>query len=244
MRKLQWTLPLLALAALLPATALGDIFSEGHGDIGFGYHDGELHPHVHLHGGGEFEPDEITILVPGTVYTDDVEDGLSAFREIPQSLGLAAGAKFWNLYANGELADETKSPYLGLSAEEIPDDVLVDDQITIELTDFSGPGEFTLWASSGIEMQTYDDGEGGQDFLLTDMPLTHLHYNWAFSEEGDYFLTLEATGVLEDGGGLVSGSGTFHFRVVPEPSTFALTVLGLGGLGLVSFVRRRRAAQC
>ena len=59
----------------------------------------------------------------------------------------------------------------------------------------------------------------------------HTHWNWAFSKPGDYYLTFKA--VWNDWLPRVScsnTSGTYHFQVVPEPSSLALAGIGLGSV--------------
>jgi hypothetical protein len=46
------------------------------------------------------------------------------------------------------------------------------------------------------------------------------------------------TSTLPQGGGLVSGNASFYAAAVPEPATWALMLLGFGGIGMA--MRRRR----
>ena len=46
------------------------------------------------------------------------------------------------------------------------------------------------------------------------------------------------TGTLPEGGGKVSGNASFYVAAVPEPATWAMMLIGFGGIGLA--MRRRR----
>lgn len=68
----------------------------------------------------------------------------------------------------------------------------------------------------------------------------HTHYNFGFSEVGNYSLTFNTQGRDSNGDPLgIAGSGTIDFGVIPEPHTYGL-LLGLAALG---FVWRRRMTR-
>ncbi|HMP74527.1 MAG TPA: PEP-CTERM sorting domain-containing protein [Kiritimatiellia bacterium] len=67
---------------------------------------------------------------------------------------------------------------------------------------------------------------------------THIHRNWGFSEYGDYSLAFDIQGVGGAYGDTAStGISIVNFEVVPEPSTLALLLVGLG---FGQIVRSRR----
>jgi surface-anchored protein len=223
-------------------------YTAGHADIGFGYHGGVWEPHLHAHAGAtiggdklgddaEFHPGEIRIVVPQSVYgASDAYD----FFKIPQSLGLNEGDAFWNLPQSGV----SGAPFLGIGSH-IHSGIFENDLFRIQLTAFSGPGEFSLWFANfgnpdeSIAFQTLG-GLSAADTIHDISIHEHSHWNWSFSEPGDYALTLTAIGDFADGSGVTFGSGTFHFQVlnhVPEPGTFGLALVGLGCLVAT---RRRR----
>ncbi len=69
----------------------------------------------------------------------------------------------------------------------------------------------------------------------------HDHYNFGFSELGDYSLVFDFEGVGGTYGGIApAGQSTLSFNVIPEPSTLALVLLGLGFGG---FLRKQRLAK-
>jgi len=222
------------------------LYTSGHADLGIAYEGGEWDLHVHAEGAmidgtefldQEFEADDVIINVPESVKV--VDQNTSELFDIPESLGLTQGEPFWNLMQNLSDADMTDSPFLGMAAEEVDPADFDPDSITIALTGFSGPGEFTLWTDgTGVQFDTLD-GLGSDD-ELTGFPIgtgAHTHFNYAFSAPGTYNVTLTASGTLT-GGGPTSGSGTYTFRVVPEPGTIAL--FGLGGACLAGVVIARR----
>lgn len=240
-----------ALALLVLTSPLrGDIYTEGHADVGVAYEDGKLHLHFHAEGAmingvetyGEFEPSAITIRVPLSVYRANhigqEGDWASDWRNVPESLGLVQGDKFWNLPETFEGG----IPFLGIGAEEVPKGVFQNNRIRLALVDMVAPedGEFTLWAAgANVRMQTFNGIDESSDYVDVDATV-HGHWNWAFSKPGDYYLTLRASGTLVEGGQFLETTDTFHFQVVPEPSAITLVGVGLGTVVCVGAARRRR----
>lgn len=239
------------LCLALPAQAALD-YTAGHADLGVGYSGGAWDIHFHAEGavvGGvvypdqEFEPDEVRILVPLSTLVTGSPPGapfISDFWDIPESLGVTQGTPFYNLFQNLADAAASSSPYLGIGADEIDSADFVGGKISIALTAFSGPGQFTLWQDgNGVKFDTFD-GIGGDD-VLGDFPTgpgAHSHFNYAFSLPGVYRVTITASGTLADSRQFTSGSGTFTFVVVPETSTLALAAAGC--LTALAAISRKR----
>ena len=170
-----WSLAALTVM-LLAGSARGDLWTAGHGDLGFAYEDGAWHPHVHIHDGAtidggeivadaEYAPGGITIVVPNTVYGPG---GTSAnYWDVPESLGLTQGDRFWNLSSS----PQDGAPFVGLGAGEVESGLFLNNKIKIQLTAFKGPsgGDFSLWHgdldAGGVFMQTYG-GLSDADALL------------------------------------------------------------------------------
>lgn len=241
---------LLALVLATPTLPAAMVYSFGHGDLGVGYEDGELHPHWHMGDGAvvdgvalpdsggegyEFEADELIAQVATT--RSSAAGSLSY-------LGVSPGS---NVYVAGLSSHQ---PYLGFGAEELdPGDWL--GNISVALTGWSMPagGNFALYTTnlagtttSDVFLSTFDpsqanvDGLGANIFGLA--PGSHDHFQFGFTAPGEYTLTLEYSG-NHAVDGAVTGSGTFTFQVVPEPGVGGLLV---GSAVLAGLVRRRRRA--
>lgn len=116
-------------------------------------------------------------------------------------------------------------------------------QVTVSLVGFSGPGNFHLYSTDAFGNPTISfDTSNGLDFsdarIFT--PGNHAHFNWAFSEPGEYALMLQASGTLEVGNELSeSDVTTFRFVVIPEPGAAWMVLTGTSALFCLR-VRRRR----
>ena len=221
------------LAAALPLSAQTPIYS-GHTDVGIAYNPVLNAWDLHVHdeeNDMEYEPDDALIVV-----------GLDALTTVPTGpqwsfLG-SPGSATWMLTST----EVPTLPYLGLSTEEIGPGVFTGDTLSFRLKAISGPGHFALFDldSFGDPIVLMNSGDG---ITLADtviLPIgSHLHFNWAFSEAGDYTLTFEAFGTSALNGFTSSGDVNYLFRVdpIPEPSTFALVSLGLATLAM----RRRKS---
>jgi surface-anchored protein len=246
----QWLIAPLLVALLLGSSARGELlYTEGHGDIGVGYEDGQLHLHYHFGnnavvGGksfsGEKEPDEVITAVPGP----SVDRPVGA-EWAP--LGNQAGDPLWYLPQNS--GDETK-PFLGIATEDLDPGDWSD--ITWSVTGWLPPeinGHFSLWQRGpGLDdppvfLAATADGLGiGDADSWTQGPGAHDHMNYGFTEEGIYQVELTAMGTHTTDG-LKTASGVFTFGVgsaaaVPEPST--LTLLAVAGVFAAVPLARRR----
>ncbi|MEX2380753.1 MAG: choice-of-anchor M domain-containing protein [Opitutales bacterium] len=95
--------------------------------------------------------------------------------------------------------------------------------ITLELVDFEGPGDFFLYSVQGGQATVHmDTRSGSPPFGARGMGAGgHAHFNWAFTQEGIYFLTFQPSGTRVGDGVLTTGDPvTFAFLIDPEPFDF------------------------
>jgi surface-anchored protein len=102
----------------------------------------------------------------------------------------------------------------------------------------NNPGDFAMYRFSGsgslLNPFTFSnpintkDGVSSSDVLTVSSLGGHEHWNWAFSEEGEYTLNFQASGLL---GTMLFESEveTYTFNVIPEPSSSTLLLIGLVG---------------
>lgn len=228
-----------SLSAALISISLGiayaqpAILTNQHADIGVAFENGEFEPHVH---------DE----------TNDTEyaPGDAVLQVGPASASLVpADSRFSFLGTAGSriyVLPQIQNPsllFLGLAAEEIETGVFTEDRIRLDLKRVQGPGDFFLYSTSGVlgnPSVSYNsrDGISAADSAVL-LAGGHTDFNWAFSQPGDYKLTVEASGTLVDGGQLLrSAEVDFHFQVIPEPGTWAIFATG-SAIGMMFWARRR-----
>jgi hypothetical protein len=233
----------IALAALLPSAHAALAWTSGHGDIGVEYEGaGDLHLHLHL---GEEEP---AIVGGNTIFdqefdADEVDITVPAAAEVVLSsnvpfLGAVSGQSIWLLPQDGDAAGLIGAPFVGWGTEALnPADWVGNLQFKlVSITSPSGSGHFAVWQLDGfgslskLAMSTADPGAD----VVSQAADVHDHYNIGFTEAGVWTMELmiEGTHVTD---GLSSGSATYTFHVIPEPTTALL-----GGLGLLAMFRRRR----
>jgi surface-anchored protein len=218
-----------ALTLVIPAFSQTFIQS-GHVDIGIGYEDKAFDLHVHQEEpvDQEFAPGEAVFAV------GPASAGVSPGGAYAGFLG-AAGTPVWIL----PTAEKEQLPFLGFGTEEL---TAADwsGNITLSLKAIRGPGTFSVWGVSGfgapeLKMSSVN-GISADDRLLL-VPGSHGHFNVGFSAPGDYRVTLEASGNHLIDGLRTSDPATYRFQVVPEPSTWALALTGVG-VSALAFHRR------
>ncbi|WOO40105.1 choice-of-anchor M domain-containing protein [Rubellicoccus peritrichatus] len=95
--------------------------------------------------------------------------------------------------------------------------------VSVTGTGVDAGGTLTMWQAGFPPLVHYATGDGiGPEDALNDIPAgAHSHYNWAFSQPGDYAVTFEVSGELtpEFGGGFTSATATYYFRVTGETSS-------------------------
>ena len=225
--KLHW---ITAGFTLILSAQSQTFISSGHVDIGIGYEDKAFDLHVHQEEplDQEFAPGEAVFAV------GPASAGVSPGGAYVSFLG-AAGTPVWIL----PTAEKEQLPFLGFGTEELTAaDWSVN--ITLSLKAISGPGTFSVWGVSGfgapeLKMSSVN-GISADDRLLL-VPGSHGHFNVGFSAPGDYRVTLEASGNHLIDGLRTSDPATYRFQVVPEPSTWALALTGVG-VSALAFHRR------
>ena len=249
----------LTLAWLHPASALAaSVYTGGHGDLGVEYDADEepngFHVHAHIGAGGmvngaplddeaEFEPADLIIQVPNTSNIGRTAGVLGGSFEAydftgagSNFLGTDVGDDLWVLMFDSADAAFYGQPFLGMAAEEgfTPSDW--SGSIQFAMTGFSGPGNFSAMSGAFSRRWDTEDGSFAND-LINIGPGGHSHFYLAFTAPGIYEVELTVTGTHKLHG-LVTGTDTFTFEVVPEASS--LVMLAIGSVGLVSVGRRRR----
>lgn len=236
------------LLSALPGfpSAQAAVYTSGHGDIGVEYLPGtaEFAPHWHLIAGAvvdgvplvgeaEYEPGEMVARVRGK---GSVSGAAAA------ALGVAPGSLVWRT------GSSAYPPNLGFGLEEVGDETdWLEGTITLTLGHVSGPGAVALgqtipgfgsflWFASDPDATAmgnrWESGVG-----------SHGHLDWYFSRPGSYAFEWTWSGVYL-GGGVpvnVTGTGTFHVEVVPEPGSWGLLGGGLAVAALLGRRARRRA---
>ncbi|MFQ3670524.1 MAG: choice-of-anchor M domain-containing protein, partial [Verrucomicrobiia bacterium] len=199
-------------------------------------------PHWHLDAGAvvngsplaageEYDPGD---LIARTTATRSSPSGLSSI------IGVADGS---TIYAMGSSAFQ---PNLGFSAEELNAVDWLGD-ITVSLTSWTIPSgaDFALYTTNLAGTTVVDRifstfaptaTDFSNSFAIT--PGDHLHFQWGFTTPGTYSFTFQWSGThVSDG--LITTSDTFTVEVIPEPSTYALILMGIA---VLLWFRRRSVA--
>jgi surface-anchored protein len=109
--------------------------------------------------------------------------------------------------------------WLGWSAQTIGTGVLVNNQVTLKLTDAhptTGSGVFCGFTKSGFTTtKLFDSSDGytsADSVAIAVGAGGHRHLNWAFTKSGDWSLTFEVTGTPV-GGSAQTVSKTYNFSI-------------------------------
>ena len=187
----------------------------GHVDIGLalggheggGDHEWDLHIHDE-ESDVEYHPDEARILVNAAARK--TRAGASAVSSY-DFLGVAPGEVF---YVLPEVFDVNQI-FLGIAAEEIEAGTFQNGVAKLQLISANGPGEFSIWKNDingpVVQMAT-SDGIADNDFV-TVLEGGHSHFNYAFTQLGNYEITVQATATLASGEIVSSEYVTYFFRV-------------------------------
>lgn len=222
--------------ALLLSSNLSDaaVYTEGHGDLGVAYENGELHLHFHAEaaivdgmdvGDQEYDPSDIVIQGAST--------SLTILQMDHPGLGKSVGDSIWVL----PWTEVTGLPFLGLASEELNASQW-GGGITFQLTGVtspSGSGHFALWRYDIFSEMMLDMSSLRGPSGVTTQTGGHDHFNFGFTEPGEWEITLTASGNhVTDG--FKSDTETFRFHIIPEPASATLAALGAVGI----LIRRRR----
>jgi surface-anchored protein len=117
------------------------------------------------------------------------------------------GAAFAFLGSPGQtvwLVPEVQNPevvWAGWDAEAIPTGALRDNQLELELSTVTGPGDVHLFNNSpvGEPIMLFNPQDGPDSIDFRAGPGNHSHANWTFSKPGKYELTFTASGLLANG---------------------------------------------
>jgi surface-anchored protein len=217
------------------------VLTTEHADVGIGYEEGawDLHEHDDIND-IEYAANEVLNYVAPAAALSQPTGSQWAF------LGAGAGNPVWLL----PQVNDPNLLWLGIGGEEIESGIFVNDQVTLNLVDVRGPGQFSLF-SNGVfgdpnVLMATSDGISSAD-TMTVFVGSHAHYNWAFTAAGYYEIDFEAVGTLVDGN-VVTSSGpvTYYFGVettaVPEASSLTLAAAAIA-ISAVGMRRLRKRSQ-
>lgn len=252
MRKLLMALGAgLILAAPAPAQV---VLSDRHFDWGMGFSGGNWDLHIHDETGmTEYAPGG----APGA--TDWALVRLLGHNQAPRPAG--SQFDFIGVPSGNTIFRVTDTPspqglIWGIGAEENTPGTFASyfeadprvnatgEWIRVRLKAVIGPGQVSLWGSDlggPIVYWASSDGLSAADSLYF-LNGDHADLNWAFTEPGEYRLTIEASAFIGPGmtNPTLSGDVEYIVQAVPEPSSIALASLA----GVVGWrIRRRRNAS-
>ena len=189
---------------------------------------------LHIHDettGAHYEPTDVVLQVNqsafgvyGDVFTSSTRLGWT-------------GESGWVLPSiQSETVDEFGDPailFLGVASDG-GGVVWAGNQFKISLISVgaNNPGDFAMYRFSGSGSFSNPintkNGVSSSDVLTVSSIGGHEHWNWAFSEAGEYTLNFQASGLLGDTL-FESAVETYTFNVIPEPTCVTLLLIGLVG---------------
>ena len=187
-----------------------------------------------------YEPAEVVLQVNAAAYGLQGDVFTQATR-----LGWSSGFGWVLPSTQSETFDANGDPamlFLGVASDggEV---VWAGNQFKISLISVgaNNPGDFAMYRFSGSGSFSNPintkNGVSSSDVLTVSSLGGHEHWNWAFSEAGEYTLDFQASGFLS-GTLFESAVETYTFHVIPEPSS---SVLLLAGVAVIAAGRRKRA---
>ncbi|MCD8534069.1 MAG: choice-of-anchor M domain-containing protein [Verrucomicrobia bacterium] len=115
---------------------------------------------------------------------------------------------------------------LGLNFAGVAADVLVDNQFLIQLVDFNGPGSMYTYSDPSSPFFNTENGLDASDAYLASAGESFVPF-WAFSEPGDYTITIQASGTLVDPEEeTMSSTLILHIQVSSDPGVMLVTQTG------------------
>jgi len=232
-----------AMAVHSPIANAQPIYSSGHGDVGAGYVDTEQEFEPHWHLGSGAVVDGVSLSDEAEFEPGDLVAQTSATRTSPSGLAGAIGVPDGTtIYTAGSA---TYQPNLGFSVEELsPGDWTGNVTLTLSGWTIPSGAGFSVFSTNlsgtsvtDVVFSTVDPSVTFADNSLPMVPGDHVHFDWGFTDVGNYDLEFTWTGTHATDG-LISTTDTFRVQVVPEPSTVAM--LGLALLIVLATLRRRR----
>ena len=131
--------------------------------------------------------------------------------------------------------DETEGVlFLGIAGDEIEAGIFENDSVDLQLVSVKGPGDVSLYAvdSFGAPVVYMNSADGiDTDDVFPVKVGGHSHQNWGFTAPGVYKVTLQAFGILTEGGANAqSQSVEFTFELLDSASTINIVRSDNGAL--------------
>ena len=179
-----------------------------------------------------YEPAEVILQVNQAAFGSQGDVFTNALR-----LGWASGNGWVLPSTQSESVDENGDPamlFLGVASDG-GGVVWTGNQFKISVISVgvNNPGDFAMYRFSGSAGSFSNpintkNGVSSSDVLTVSSLGGHEHWNWAFSESGEYTLNFQASGLLGDVL-FESAVETYTFNVIPEPSSSTMLLIGLVG---------------